>query len=483
MALSCRNNNTMVSTVLFVSLFLFLLNVEAGVLNLPHPKLLVVSYDAFRYDYFERNLTPFMSQLKAAGTHADYMMNIFVTKTFPNHHTMATGFYAETHGVIDNEFYDYTTNNVTKYSYKLFHYDNSILPIWTINEKSGKGRHSGTMMWPGSIYEYQGIKPTFAQQFNDTISFEDRIDMLISWFVHPTNPINFGILYIEDPDYHGHAIGINSAEFNEVLQRLDNITRYLHNKIDHYGLTDLNVIHLSDHGMASVTLERIIDLTNYINSSDYTFVGTSPGLHIFPHAGKEEQIYQKLKFAAEQTKTFKVYKREDIPKKYCYSNNDRIGPIFVIAEIGYAFQNLYDVIEYYKQKFNITVNNQTEFGLHGYDNGDPEMYPFFFANGPAFIPGCKLAPFNNTDLFPLFCQLLDLKCPTVNGTLSHVIKCLQTQYFVRYPAGRTVRFPSTIVIIASILSLLTAVALFALNIICVRKRRLNFINLAKSENQ
>lgn len=71
-----------------------------------------------------------MSQLKAAGTHADYMMNIFVTKTFPNHHTMATGFYAETHGVVDNEFYDYTTNNISKYSYKLFHYDNSILPIW-----------------------------------------------------------------------------------------------------------------------------------------------------------------------------------------------------------------------------------------------------------------------------------------------------------------------------------------------------------------
>lgn len=70
--------------------------------------------------------------------------------------------------------------------------------------------------------------------------------------------------------------------------------------------------------------------------------------------GKEELIYQKLKLGAEQTKTFKVYKREDIPKKYHYGNNTRVGPIFVIAEVGYAFQNLYDVIEYYKEKFNIT---------------------------------------------------------------------------------------------------------------------------------
>jgi len=63
-----------------------------------------------------------------------------------------------------------------------------------------------------------------------------------------------------------------------------------------------------------------------------------------------------LKSAAEQTKTFKVYKREDIPKKYHYGNNTRVGPIFVIAEVGYAFQNLYDTIEFYKQKFNITGN-------------------------------------------------------------------------------------------------------------------------------
>jgi len=144
-----------------------------------------------RYDYFKRNLTPFMSQLKVNGTSADYMMNIFVTKTFPNHHTMATGLYAETHGVVDNEYYEPVTENVTKYSYKLYHYDNSILPIWvsrdilslsylaililsfmiydlwfkTVNEKSGRGRHSGTMMWPGSVFEYQGVSPTFAQVF------------------------------------------------------------------------------------------------------------------------------------------------------------------------------------------------------------------------------------------------------------------------------------------------------------------------------
>lgn len=72
--------------------------------------------------------------------------------------------------------------------------------------------------------------------------------------------------------------------------------------------------------------------------------------------GKEEEIYEKLKSAAEQTRKFKVYKRGDIPKRYHYGDNTRIGSIFVIAELGYAFQNLYDAIDYYKRKFNITGN-------------------------------------------------------------------------------------------------------------------------------
>lgn len=61
---------------------------------------------------------------------------------------------------------------------------------------------------------------------------------------------------------------------------------------------------------------------------------------------------------ASKLRKFRVYRREEIPKKYHYGNNTRIGPIFVIAEVGYAFQNLLDNIEFYKKKFNITGNLQ-----------------------------------------------------------------------------------------------------------------------------
>lgn len=40
------------------------------------------------------------------GIEAAYMVPIFPSKTFPNHYTLVTGLYAESHGIVSNTFYD-----------------------------------------------------------------------------------------------------------------------------------------------------------------------------------------------------------------------------------------------------------------------------------------------------------------------------------------------------------------------------------------
>lgn len=91
--------------------------------------LLVISYDAFRPEYFNRNVTPNLNKFRKEGTSAPYMQNVFPTKTFVNHHSMATGFYAFQHGVTANAIFDSKLGPLG-YSYDLFHYDESIVPIW-----------------------------------------------------------------------------------------------------------------------------------------------------------------------------------------------------------------------------------------------------------------------------------------------------------------------------------------------------------------
>ncbi|XP_001602371.1 bis(5'-adenosyl)-triphosphatase enpp4 isoform X1 [Nasonia vitripennis] len=416
------------ATMLLWSLLALILTagaeVEAKPPPLRPPRLLVISYDAFRYDYFERDFTPFLKQLKLKGTHADYMRNVFVTKTFPNHHTISTGLFVESHGVVDSEFYDPKTNRTVKYSDELFHYNNDINPIWTLNEIGGEGRYSGVMMWPGSNFKYHGTHSTFTVPWNMSVPWTERVDQLLSWFNHPKTPINFGMMYIEEPDFHGHGIGINHPRFNEVLKKLDYVTKYLHDKLKEKCLTDVNVVHLSDHGMATVTLDRIVNLTNYINPADYKTAGLSPVISIFPNPGKENEIYNKLKKASEHTKEFDVYLNNEIPARYHFSKNPRIGPMVVIAKVGYSFEGLYYSFPWYEKEFNITINEKSEFGFHGYDNNATEMHPFFFGVGPAFLPECKVPPFDNVDLLPLFCEILDIQCPQVNGTVGELRNCL-----------------------------------------------------------
>lgn len=96
------------------------------------PILIVVSYDAFRFDYINRNITPYMSFLKKHASYADYVQNVFPTKTFPNHHTMATGVYPYVHGVIGNRFYDpeIKKNVSIRDPYNMYRYNHEALPIW-----------------------------------------------------------------------------------------------------------------------------------------------------------------------------------------------------------------------------------------------------------------------------------------------------------------------------------------------------------------
>lgn len=71
-----------------------------------------------------------MEKLRNAGTYADYLENVFPTKTFPNHHSISTGLYPEVHGVVGNTFYDPKLGKVVKFSYEMWHYNEQIEPIW-----------------------------------------------------------------------------------------------------------------------------------------------------------------------------------------------------------------------------------------------------------------------------------------------------------------------------------------------------------------
>ncbi|MEM8600989.1 MAG: alkaline phosphatase family protein, partial [Bacteroidota bacterium] len=70
--------------------------------------LVLVSVDGFRYDYLDREdvQAPTLRRLVAEGVQAESLVPVIPTKTFPNHYTLVTGLYTESHGVVGNSMYD-----------------------------------------------------------------------------------------------------------------------------------------------------------------------------------------------------------------------------------------------------------------------------------------------------------------------------------------------------------------------------------------
>lgn len=74
---------------LFVVIVYLLVSCEGAPLQ-NEQMLLIVSYDGFRPEYLNRNVTPNLNKFHSEGTSARFMLPVFPTKTFVNHFTIAT---------------------------------------------------------------------------------------------------------------------------------------------------------------------------------------------------------------------------------------------------------------------------------------------------------------------------------------------------------------------------------------------------------
>lgn len=70
------------------------------------PPLVILSLDGFSREYLDRKLVPSLDLFAECGASAEYMFPSFPSKTFPNHYTIATGLYPESHGIVDNAIFD-----------------------------------------------------------------------------------------------------------------------------------------------------------------------------------------------------------------------------------------------------------------------------------------------------------------------------------------------------------------------------------------
>lgn len=378
-------------------------------------KVLLVSIDGFMNEYLDRNETPNFDRFIESGVQADYMTPVFPTKTFPNHWSLATGLYVENHGIIMNRFFDYELEEQFSYG-PPEHSPNDERwwggePIWITAEKQGVT--SATFFWPGSEATIEGMNSTKWMDYDGSIPDSTRIDSMAVW-MDPAGDVNadFGTLYFSFVDSRAHGYGTQSDEVDSAVKRMDNLLGYLTEKIDEIGLSDnLNVILVSDHGMADLSVDRVVLLEDIINLDDVDIIDWTPVALIQPDEGKTEEVYKALR---ENEQNYKVYLKENIPDAYHFKNHYRIPEIIMIADIGYTITSR----SFFEERGIIAAT-------HGFDHLEPEMRAFFAANGPAFVTDKNAEAFESVHIYSLIAHLLNIKPAPNDGDLEKVIHLLR----------------------------------------------------------
>ncbi len=379
--------------------------------------VLMISFDGFRADYLDWYDTPNFDKLAEQGVKAKGMKPIYVSKTFPNHYSLATGMYAENHGLIANTFYDEKFDA----TYKII--DRSAVederwyggePIWCTAEKQDV--KTASYFWVGSESNAGGCQPTNWKRYDHDFPFESRIDSVIGWFNKPEEDRpQLVLLYFHEPDNIGHRYGPKSEQTKKKVKELDTLLGQILEKCKTLDIYEkLNILALSDHGMTETSPKRAVRLSDHIDMSEITQEESGAFSFLYgPDQDKLKEIVTKLN----QVPHITAYLKNDIPDRFHYRSHYRIKDVLVIADDEWSIIN--------EKYFN---PDWPSGGDHGYDNFLWSMHAIFVADGPAFKDGYQFGTFNNIDIYPLIAKILEIEPhPDIDGNLINIRAALKEE--------------------------------------------------------
>ncbi len=356
---------------------------------------ILISFDGFRWDYLDRKLNPKLDSLIAEGVHSLSLKPSFPTLTFPNHVSIVTGMYSENHGILANIFFDLNTFekfNIANVSVRESKWYNAEF-IWETAKRNGI--KTASYFWPGSdmIDDYR--RPDYFELYEHKRDYKTRIDGVIKWLKLPDSlRPEFITLYFDETDTKAHQYGTNSYQLDKGLKLLDSLMIYFDSELKNINQKDsVNLIILSDHGMSDLVNDSKILLSDIFDCKRCLINNVGALAMIQAPNDVADSIYFLLN---KNEKNFKVYKKDEIPERYHYSNHPFVTNLLLVADVGYIFDNGEN-------------KSYQHLAMHGYDNENLDMHGIFIARGPAFKESYKCSTILNIDIYPLLCKLLNIK--------------------------------------------------------------------------
>jgi len=374
--------------------------------------VILVSTDGAHPSYLARAPTPALDRLAAEGVSAPRgMIPVFPTKTFPNHYSIVTGLYPAAHGIVGNSMFDPRLGE--RFSIRSREaIENPAWwigePIWATAER--QGIRTATYFWVGSETPWNGTRPSYWHTYDGSIPNTDRVEAALDWLdlPHSERP-RFISLYFSHVDDAGHRAGPNAEIVDTAMVEMDALMAQLLDGLSERGILDaVNILWVSDHGMADLDTERFIFLDDYIDLDDVFVVESGANVAINARAGKLDAVYDALQDAHPE---LTIWMKDDVPERFHF-DLDRAGSHRITDLVGFVSDGWF--LRASRQGFNPARDPG---GTHGYDNQLASMRAVFAARGPAFRPGMVLEPFEGVHLYTLMAHLLDIEPAENDGDL------------------------------------------------------------------
>lgn len=363
--------------------------------------VLLVSLDGFRADYLQRGLTPNLLKLAATGVRAEWMTPSFPALTFPNHYTLITGLRPDRHGIVGGTVVDaeipgdrFNASNRAAVGDPRWWAQGT--PLWVTAQQAGL--ITSTLFWPGSEAPNQNLQPNDWLPYNKALSAADRIDTVLGLLARPaTTRPRLLTLYLEAIDTVGHYYGPDSPELAKALSEVDAAMGRLLAGLRRQGLIDqVNLIVVSDHGMAAGSPDRVIVLDDVVPVDwlETQVVGEVAGF-----AAKPDRVADVEARLLRAHPNMQCWRKNEVPARFHYGSNPRILPLVCLANEGWVIRS----------RAWLQAGNRINGGVHGYDPQLESMRAIFIASGPAF-PRNKVVPsFDNVEVYPLLAELLGIQ--------------------------------------------------------------------------
>ena len=363
--------------------------------------LVLVSIDGFRWDYLDRPEAAELRAIAASGSRVEQLETVYPSKTFPAHLSIATGLPPTGHGIVDNYFCRsdrsdcYDMGDGRKDPLWL-----SGTPLWTLVEEQG-GRAS-TFFWPESDAPFNGTLPTDYRRYDGRIPHSERVQETLEWLALPElERPELITLYFSAVDSAGHQYGPDSDATSEAIAEVDHwlgvLWRAIVEQNSKDAEADINLMIVSDHGMASVEPEAFIDTQSLPKPAGFKRVNNST--RVLYYQRDPDADIDRLRAALESAAAgrFWVVEASKLEARG-FSGHPAVPDLVIETEPPRVFRH--------------GGGKDADLrGMHGYPSDYEAMAALCVAAGPAFRVGQVITRAHQLDVYPVAARVLGLTPP------------------------------------------------------------------------